>query len=94
VKLTDKQLQVILPYVDNAYYVGWENEESKWELAMLAEYIKLYLADKELPYKETCFGTKVDPPFDRKVIDKQRKEWYDKDHYEEHLKLLKARFNK
>lgn len=95
-ELTDKQLQIILPYVDNPYYVGWANEEARWELAMIAEYIKMHLDSKGLPYKESNFEAIKDkqPPFDRELIEKQRKEWYNKDHYEAHLKLLKAKFNR
>ena len=93
-ELTDKQLQLILPYVDNVYYVGWENEEAKWELAMLAEFIKMHLSSKDLPYTETNFGVTKDPPFDRNIVEQRRKEWYKKDNYEAHLKMLKARFNK
>ena len=92
--LTDEQLQLILPYVDNVYYVGWENESAKWELTMLAEYIKIHLDSKGLPYTETNFGVTKDPPFDRDVVEQRRKEWYSKDNYEAHLKILKARFNK
>tara|TARA_B100000029_G_scaffold514212_1_gene616174 strand:+ start:1762 stop:2049 length:288 start_codon:yes stop_codon:yes gene_type:complete len=94
VELSNEQLQLILPYVDNPYYVGWENEESRWNLALLSEQIKLHLDSKGLSYKETNFDVERKQPFDKKVIEKQRKEWYDKDNYEAHLKLLKAKFNR
>lgn len=95
-KLSNEQLQLILPYIDNVYYVGWDNEQTRWELAVLAETVKLHLDSEKLPYKETNFDSIKDkePPFDRELLEKQRKEWYDKDNYEAHLKLLKDRFNR
>ena len=93
-ELSNEQLQLILPYVDNPYYVGWENEESRWNLALLSEHIKIHLDSEGLSYKETNFDVERKQPFDKELIEKQRKEWYDKDNYEAHLKLLKAKFNR
>ena len=88
-ELSNEQLQLILPYVDNPYYVGWENEESRWNLALLSEHIKIHLDSEGLSYKETNFDAERKQPFDKELVEKQRKEWYDKDNYEAHLKVLK-----
>ena len=87
-ELSIDHLQLILPYLDNPYYVGWENEESRWNLALLSEHIKIHLDSEGLSYKETTFDAESKQPFDKELVEKQRKECDYKDNYEAHLTVL------